>query len=259
MTMSQIANVDRETFWANHSWVHFAELSDKEKHLVIVPVCGFADWGLGHPLDVEETVGLAVLKFAIEELKGRVLVRVLPPLRFSLGPYHNCFFSIDPETAYCFVEEVVYSVKLSGFRKVVLFNTSPWNEEITEKACARDLRINLGLQMFSINLSALGLDFHPERSTSRRVVQTLATFLLGREPNLADNFSKQIPSDGLAPSEVGAAPALTECDSLMEAGRVGPRILSESGQRLARLLCDVHDRESLPDGGRISFKENGFD
>ncbi len=256
--MTQIANIDKDTFWGHHSWVEFAELSNKEKHLAIVPICGFADWGLGHPLDIEETVSMAVLRFAVEQSKDTVPIRVLPPLRFVLGPYPNCFFSIDPETAYRFFEEIVHSIHLSGFKRALLFNSSPWNEEITEKACARDLRIKFGMQMFCINLSALGLDFHPERSTSRRELQTLGSFLLGRGPDLAGNHSKQIPADGLAPGEVGAAPALTECDSLAVARNLGPRILKESGRHLARLFLEIFRRKPLPHDGRILPMESGL-
>ena len=244
--MTYLANVDKETFWGHRTWADFAAMPEKERTLVVVPFCGMADWGLGHPLDCEEMVAMSVLKRAVEVCRTKVPVMVLPPLRFVLGPYPNCAFSIDPDTAYQFVEEVVRSIHVSGFQKLVLFNSSPWNEDIVNKACARDLRIKFGLQMFSINLHGIGLDFHPVRSNSRREVQTLATFLSGWEPEWEGSAGKPIPSDGLAIGEPTHGSALVDAVSLAEALEKGPRLLESSGRRLARLFQEIHARKPLP-------------
>ena len=252
--MTEIANVDRETFWAHQSWPSLADRLDKERVIVVVPFAGYADWGLGHPLDLEEIVGMTVLRRAVEDVKGAIPILVVPPLRFVLGPYGNCAFTIDPETAYQFVVEVVESIHLAGFRKVVLFNTSPWSEDLINKACARDLRIEFGLQIFSVNLYGLGLDFHPVRSGSRRTVQTLGTFLLNREPSFDADPSWRIPSDGLSPGEPDGGPILRGFQTLEEAGREGPNILRESGGHLGRLLREIgrwgeSEEESVGVGG----------
>lgn len=251
--MTEIANVEKETFWAHHTWLDTAKMPEKERVLVVVPVCGMADWGLGHPLDVEETVLLAVLRNAVELAKGEIALRVLPPLRFVLGPYDNCAFSLDPETAYAFVNEVVESVWKSGFRKIVFFNSSPWNEEIINKACARDLRIRLGVQPFSINLPGIGLDFHPTRSDSREALQTLATHLLGVAPR-PDPAADPVPADRFAPGDAGSGPSLAGGATLEEAHAQGPAILQESVDRLVPLLREIDRRPNLPDDGEIPFK-----
>ena len=252
--MTYLANVDKETFWAHKTWPSFANRPDREETVVILPFVGFADWGLGHPLDIEETVSLAVLKCAVQGVKSKIPIQVVPPLRFVLGPYANCAFSIEPETAYQFIEEVVHSIHLTGFKKVVLYNSSPWNEELINKACARDLRIKYGMQMFSVNLYGLGLDFHPIRSTSRKRLQTLGTHLLDKEPNLESSVNKTIPVDGLTPGDAISASALNESLSLEQAHRKGPQILSESSDHLARLLKEIHERQPLADDGRIEQK-----
>ena len=175
---------------------------------------------------------------------------------FVLGPYANCAFSIDPETAYqVHVEEVVRNPSTSrDSEKLFLYNSSPWNEELINKACARDLRIKYGMQMFSVNLYGLGLDFHPVRSTSRKRLQTLGTHLLDKEPNLESSVNKTIPVDGLTPGDAISASALIESLSLEQAHRKGPQILSESSDHLARLLKEIHERQPLADDGRIEQK-----
>lgn len=253
--MTYIANADKETFWAHATWDAYARLPDKKKYLVIVPLAGFADWGLGHPLDIEETISMAVLKQAVEQTKEEIPIKVVPPLRFVLGPYANCAFSIDPETAYQFVEEVVHSIYITGFRKIVFFNSSPWNEEIINKACARDLRIKYGVQPFSINLYGLGLDFHPVRSTSRRKLQTLGTYLLNREPDINGSGDKIIPADALSVGSADGAPALTDCIPLEEARKEGPAILEDAGEHLSRLFVEIHERKPLPNDGKFEQKK----
>ena len=55
---------DDATFWAWRRWPEFARWPDQASTLVVVPLAGLADWGLGHPLDAEETVLLSVLQAA---------------------------------------------------------------------------------------------------------------------------------------------------------------------------------------------------
>src|SRR5690606_20561006 len=55
---------DDATFWPWHPWTDFARWPDKPDVTVVLPVAGFADWGLDAPLDAEETVLLSVLRAA---------------------------------------------------------------------------------------------------------------------------------------------------------------------------------------------------
>ncbi len=253
--MTYIADVEKNTFWAHRSWTRFAEIEDKHNHLIVVPVFGFADWGLGHPMDLEEIAGMAILKQAVKTIKGFLSLIVVPPLRFVLGPYQNCAFSLDPETAYDFVEEVVHSIHITGFNKVVFFNTSPWNEEIINKACARDLRIKYAMQMFSINLYGLGLDFHPVRSKSRSQLQTMGTYLLEKEPILSADEGKLVPSDALELGEAAHAPALVDFTPIEQARREGSALLRQTGESLAGLLLEISERPPLPHDGVIYQKK----
>jgi hypothetical protein len=173
---------DHATFWPWRTWTDFAAWPDKAGVTVVLPVAGFADWGLDAPLDVEETVLLSVLRAAAGRPAlppGRLLV--LPPQRYALGPDKTCAFPVDPPTAHAALDEWCASVAAAGFRRIVLYNSSPWNEELCD-AAARDLRIARGLQMFCVNLSALGLDFAPWRDDKRTALRALIAELATTPP-----------------------------------------------------------------------------
>lgn len=232
---------DEATFWPNLRWPQFKTWPDKARTLVVVPLAGLCDAGLGHPLDAEETVLTAVLRAASASRPGNLPLLVLPPLRFVLGPHPGCAFPIGPAVAHALVREVVESVVASGFRRVVLFNSSPWNEDLVD-AAARDLRVSLGIQTFCVNLGALGLDFHPARSRSRRTLQTVLTALYRREP-------RQAPPVGAASTFVREAPVPLPApwESLAAAGAEAPAVLEGCAALLASLLGEIHAHPELPD------------
>lgn len=205
---------DDATFWPWRGWTEFARWPDKAGTTVVLPVAGLADWGLDAPLNVEETVALSVLKAAVRAPgapgAGRLLV--LPPQRFAAGPDASCAFAVDAPTALAAIEEWCASVAAAGFSRIVLYNSSPWNEELLD-AAARDLRVGRGLQMFCVNLAALGLDFAPWRT----------------------------------PDRAGLRAFLAE---LATVGEAGPR-LAEAAVRLARLLGEIAARPPLREGGAL--------
>ncbi len=213
---------DERTFWPWRAWTDFAGPGDKKNICVVVSLVGFADWGGGLPIDAEENVLTRVLAAAAAHSDpARVLV--VPPLRFVTGEAPNCAFTLDVPAAHAFIEEVCVSIAAAGFRRIVLFNSSPWNEDLIDVA-ARDLRIERGLQMFCINLSALDLDFHPTRSSGRRDARTLAAALtlLGDNAAAVDT-----------PAEAAA-------------------ILERAASRLAGLFSEINARPALPREGALA-------
>ena len=218
--------------------------------MVVLPIVGFADWGLGHALDIEETLAMPVLLQAAKLLgntKPHGLL-VLPPLRFATGAGPGCAFATEPPLTHRFIDEIVNGVAEAGFSRVVLYNASPWNEELIDVA-ARDLRIGKGLQMFCINLSALGFDLHPTRSRSRRDAQTLATWLSGMEPEPAS--APPFPDFTDWPEAETVRPLPPPKASLAEAALAGPALLDNAGARLAALLREIAGRPALALGGKI--------
>jgi creatinine amidohydrolase len=234
--------VDDASFWAWNSWAKFEAWPDKDNTVVVVPVVGMADWGLGHPLDVEEMVLTHVLKDAcLRTPEGRKPL-VVPPLRFVFGADKSCAFPVDQPTALALIAEVVNSVAVAGFRRIVVMNSSPWNEEVCG-AATRDLRVFKNLHMFQLHLSAIDLDFHPVRSRSRRKLQTLLTSLYGAEPEKSTESApaRATPSWG----EETVTPLAGPAASLAEAQAEAPATLAAAAARIAKLLSDIRDREPL--------------
>lgn len=204
---------DDATFWPWLRWPQFAAWPGKERALVVVPLAGLADWGLDAALDAEEQVLTAVLADASRQRRPEEPLLVLPPLRFVHGPAETCAFSLTSAETQSMIEEVVGSVAVAGFRRIVLLNASPWNEALVD-AVARDLRVERGLQMFCVNLAALGLDFDPSRDPERRALQALLASLPGPSPELASasrhlaallgeiHLRPALPNDGRIPPAV---------------------------------------------------------
>jgi creatinine amidohydrolase len=213
-THTQLCIADEATFWPWNNWPDLANWPDKDRTLVVIPLAGMADHGLDGPLDSEETVLLSVLKLASETRPSDQPLLVLPPLRWALGPQPDCAFAIEPDTACNLLEEVAGSVAYTGFTRAVFLNASPWNEELC-KAVSRDLRIHHRLQMFGINLSALGLDFHPTRGGERKALRHVLAAVAG-----ADNAE-------------------------------GTAILQKTAAHLLALFAEMRDRPALAAGGEI--------
>ncbi len=238
-TPPPLCAADEATFWPWFSSPDLAAWPAREETLVVIPITGMADWGLGHPLDAEETVAMAVLREASRRRPpdGRLLV--IPPLRFAFGPDAGCAFAIDPSLAHALIAEVAGSVAASGFRRVLLLNASPWSEEICA-AASRDLRLARDLRVYRIHLAALELDFHPRRSPDRRRLQTLLTALTGREPD--DAPVRRGGAAGPPPgpwSDESVTPLAGPASALDAAQAEGAAILEKAGARLAGLIGEI--------------------
>jgi creatinine amidohydrolase len=232
---------DGATFWAWHSSPKLGSWPNPARTVVIIPLAGMADWGLGHPLDAEETVLLHVLQGACRLVAADRKPLVLPPLRFVFGADPSCAFPVDQPTAHALIAEAAASVAAAGFRKIVLLNSSPWNEELCG-AAARDLRVSRTLHMFQVHLSALGLDFHPVRSKSRRTLQTLLTALSGAEPEPQESGKH---SKTFTWGDESVVPLPGPALGLKAARAEGAATLAAAAGRLAGLISDIHDRAPL--------------
>jgi len=229
---------DDATFWPWLPWTRFAEWPDRAATVVIVPLAGMADWGLGHPLDAEETVLMALIRDACRLSPAAKRPVVVPPLRFAFGADPGCAFAVDQPAAHALIAEVAASVAAAGFRRIAIVNSSPWSEEICG-AAARDLHVSRGLALFQVHLSALDLDFHPVRSRSRRRLQTLLTALYGSEPEAPAPGSTGGRPGAWGHEPVGALDGAPV--PLGEARAEGAALLAAAAARLAALVADIRD------------------
>jgi creatinine amidohydrolase len=247
---SSLISLPDPALWTSRTWADLAQLRAPAKHLVVLPLFGFADWGLGRPLDLEETLGTSVLRVALAQpVVKKLPILVLPPLRWVLGPYPHSIFGVDYETAHDLLREIAASVHAAGFRKLILFNSSPWNEELIDVA-GRDGRVALGLQVFGVNLAALDLDLHPVRSATRVGVQCAACACYGVLP-ADDRVPQEIIWSDFRPGHIRQPGAVPFEHSLDAACREGEEIVAAAGRKLAGLFSETAARAALPLEGRI--------
>ena len=176
-----LANAAASTAWAHRTWSELAARTDKETTVVILPVHGFADHGMGLPLDAEEVAGSAVLRAAVESISPSTPALMLPPLRFGAAPYAHTFFGVDAPTALASLQEIAAGVKSAGFCKLLFFNTNPWNAELVSTA-ALEIRVRQGLSTYVIKSGGIGLGFHSADATCRQT-QAMAASLLAIRPD----------------------------------------------------------------------------
>jgi creatinine amidohydrolase len=242
---------DDRTFWPWLTWSDFTDREQAAATTVIVPIVGFCDWGLGHAYDAEEQVLTRLLQSALASRPAdapRMLM--IPPLRFVLGPNAGCICGVTPPVAHAFIDETLATIAVAGFTRVLLCNSSPWNEELID-AAARDIRISRGLQLFCINLSALGLDFHPVRSRTRRPLQTLITYLTGRTPEEPEEAAPVSPM--LFPEDV-VQPLAGPAASAEEVELEGQALFAAASTRLSSLFQEINARAPLPNRGALSIR-----
>lgn len=250
--MAQPCKENLNRFWPNLKWPEFAAMPDKEEVVVYFPIFGFADWGLGLPLDVEEVISMAVLAEASNSAPDEERHLVLPPLRFVATPNSYSAFGVSLDVAHQSIRDVAHWVKEVGFRKLVLYNSSPWNEDVVDVA-ARDLRVYKGLQMFAVNLAGIGLDLLPGRSATRLDCLLLGSYLLDRTPGKLEELDLNSLYFNLGGD---SAPEVQLPNDLVpeEAAESGKFELQKSAKHLASLMSEIYWKAPLRNHGQVIRK-----
>ncbi len=221
MSTVKLFSGDDSSAWHARTWPDFAR-ADAGKRLAILPLYGLTDWGLGRPLDAEEVVASAILERALKAVPEAIRPLALPPLRQLPAQHPSMTLTVDIETAHRSVFAIARSVQASGCHRLMLFNSNPFCEEWIDVS-ARDLRIELGLQTFCINLSGLGLDFHSGRTPDSKVLQCILTHLLQSTPDTAAVYPLDDPLVDLLLAVEGVSATAAE-DAEDSLGRIGMRL-----------------------------------
>lgn len=236
----QLYNGDDATAWHARRWPSFQRSPEHHNTLIIQPVYSLAEWSLGRPLDAEEVVGSELLRRALAwpfANKGNRLV--LPPLRLTPRQSVGSCFGLSIEVAHQVLAETIRSAAFPGYHKFLLFNTSPFLEEWIDVA-ARDLRVSDQLAMYCMNLSGLGLDFHPVRGGTRSNLQAILSHLLGTLPE----EEVAIPGDLLDPIPESAVQIRSPEGEIH--GDSPDELLSSLARNLAALLIEVEAHSLNP-------------
>ncbi|MFN8224284.1 MAG: creatininase family protein [Gaiellales bacterium] len=131
---------------------------DKEKAAVVVVIGAIEQHGPHLPVATDLALGVSLLTLAIKRLDPATHLWVLPPLAYGRSVEHEDFagtITLSQETLTAVVLDLAASVKRSGFRRLVLFNSHGGNVSVLETV-ARDARRATGLMVFPFSMFRLG-------------------------------------------------------------------------------------------------------
>jgi len=133
---------------------------DKEKGLVLLPIGAIEQHGPHLPVYTDTLIAEGLLSEAFEHLSKENQSWLLPVLPYGksnehLG--HPGVMSLSAAALQQVVLDIGRSIKASGFRRMVLFNSHGGNSDLLNMM-ARELRIETGLMVFRLN----GMDFMSE-------------------------------------------------------------------------------------------------
>jgi len=217
------------------AWHHFrtTEMEAPTAAVAILPIYGLGDYGLGLALDIDEVIGSAVLTAALASIEAGSLLRVLPPIRLGLSPYHASVGKFDPDHLRDVLLEVSEGISESGVQNLLFWTINPWNSEIVD-AASRDIRVSHALRTFVIDASGVGLSLHPS-SSHRSRAQLLGRHLCGKSPS--DTPSAPPVDTEFRPGNWANLPPAESISS-----ETAESILDESANQLAELLGEIITR-----------------
>lgn len=129
----------------------------KEDALVILPIGATEQHGPHLPVYTDSILVETMLNESFAHLSEQENIWTLPTIPFGKSNEHinrPGTFTLSFETLKSIVVDISRSVKKNGFNKLVLFNGHGGNMD-TLKLIARDMRIELDLMVFIINVGGL--------------------------------------------------------------------------------------------------------
>lgn len=130
----------------------------KENALVILPIGAVEQHGPHLPVMTDALIGEATLTQALERLPDDAQVWLLPPIAYGKSNEHLGLpgtVSVSASTLQGLVTDIAASLKLSGFGKLLLFNTHGGNVDLLN-VVSREIRIAHGMTVFYLSPSSLG-------------------------------------------------------------------------------------------------------
>jgi Uncharacterized protein, putative amidase len=238
MTMTWLARSNADCSWAHLPTTDFPAVAARPGALAVLPVHGFADHGMGLPLDIEEVVAGGVLSAAAAEAADTCAPCLLPPLRFGPAPYPSCtWFGLGLDDARELVLEIARGVRFAGFDRLLILSTSPWHREWLD-ATGCDIRVETGLVVYRVHLGSLGLDFHPAAPRPQRLaLQALAAGLLDLRP--LPSAPQESADEQFRPGKWAHPPPLPGGAIDAERASAALALRAQVSERLARLLVEA--------------------
>lgn len=151
------------------SWMEIRDL-DKHQGAVVLPIGAIEQHGPHLPVITDSLLVERVLQAALDQLPPHILLWHLPTLPYAKSNEHSGFpgtFSLSAATLSQVVREVAQGIKQAGFRRLVLLNAHGGNRTVLD-TLARDIRLELGLMIFSVFPPALVPDPIPTPDEEQR-------------------------------------------------------------------------------------------
>jgi creatinine amidohydrolase len=130
----------------------------KEDSLVILPVGAVEQHGWHLPVMTDTLIGEATLTMALEKLDSSAKVWLIPPVPYGKSNEHIGIpgtISLSAATLLGVITDIADSLQLSGFNKLLLFNTHGGNADILN-VIAREIRIRNGMMVFYLSPNRFG-------------------------------------------------------------------------------------------------------
>ncbi|MCT2537789.1 creatininase family protein [Aquibacillus koreensis] len=139
----------------------------KEDALIVLPIGAVEQHGPHMPIYTDTLIAEGVLTEAFEHFTDDHNIWMLPPLPYGKSTEHLGMagtLTLSAETLQAVVMDIAKSVRDSGFKRLVLFNSHGGNHDLLNMI-SREVRIETGMMIFRLNASdgnVLG-DLIPER------------------------------------------------------------------------------------------------
>ncbi|MFC0559371.1 creatininase family protein [Halalkalibacter alkalisediminis] len=162
MNLKHTSQAWQELFLPRLSTKEVKELN-KEKGLVVLPIGAIEQHGPHLPVYTDTLIAEGLLSACFDHLTLEDQIWMLPPLPYGKSTEHLGHpgtITLSANTLQQVILDIGKSVKASGFRRMVLFNTHGGNNDLLNMV-SRELRIETGLMVFRMN----GMDFKSEISS----------------------------------------------------------------------------------------------
>ena len=139
-------------FWSDLGTRDFAQL-DLARAIAVLPVAATEQHGPHLPLSVDTDLANGVVATALPHIAADLPVLFLPTQAVGLSPEHQAFpgtLTLSSHTVISLWTEIGESVARTGVKKLVLLNAHGGQVGVMD-IVARDLRVRLGMLVYSVN------------------------------------------------------------------------------------------------------------
>ncbi|KHF41211.1 creatininase family protein [Halalkalibacter okhensis] len=126
---------------------------EKENGLIVLPIGAVEQHGPHLPVYTDTLIAEGILAASFNQLAIENNVWMLPPLAYGKSTEHLGHpgtITLSATTLQQVIIDIGKSVQVSGFRRIVLFNTHGGNIDLLNMI-ARELRIETGMMVFRMN------------------------------------------------------------------------------------------------------------